>query len=448
MFKLKPYAAAAMIVALLAGPGLASQVQLDVSMANRMLLAGKKQTTFVKVGLRGFKIKNAKHRAPVNVAIVLDKSGSMSGQKIAEAKAAAIAAVERLGRQDIVSVVAYDSTVRVVVPATKLSDKQSVINKIRQLDAGGSTALFAGVSKGAEEARKFIDKRRVNRIILLSDGLANVGPKSPSELGRLGATLMKEGISVSTMGLGLDYNEDLMTKLAQQSGGNHAFIEGAEDLVRIFNYEFNSVLSVVAQEVAINIRAAEGIRPVRVLNQDAEINGQQVIAKMNQLYSDQEKYVLLEVEVPPNKNNKTIEVAEVRVSYSNMETETTDRLSSVVSVKFTNSAADVEKNLNTEVSTACVLQISNLQNELATSLRDKGDIDGARRLLIANGKYLEDNGKKLNSAFLRKRGFDNRYQSGKLSDKDWAQSRKAMREQQFFDASQQIYSGAKPKPQK
>ena len=207
---------ASLLAALWTASASAGQVRLEVSLDKPTMLAEKKQAAFVKVGLTGFKLDGKDQRAPVNVAIVLDKSGSMQGDKIAKAKDAAIAAIGRLGSDDIVAVVAYDSTVQVIVPATKLSDKQSVIEQIRRIEAGGSTALFAGVSKGADELRKFLDKNRVNRVILLSDGLANVGPQSPSELGALGASLMKEGISVSTMGLGLDYNEDLMTKLAQK----------------------------------------------------------------------------------------------------------------------------------------------------------------------------------------------------------------------------------------
>ena len=104
----------------------------------------------------------------------------MQGEKIAKAKDAAIAAIGRLGTEDIVAVVAYDSTVQVIVPATKLSDKESVIQQVRRIEAGGSTALFAGVSKGADELRKFLDKNRVNRVVLLSDGLANVDPNPPA----------------------------------------------------------------------------------------------------------------------------------------------------------------------------------------------------------------------------------------------------------------------------
>ncbi len=105
---------------------------LDVSPANGVLKAGEKQTTFVRVGLDGFKLEREKQRPPVNLAIVLDKSGSMQGHKIEQARKAAIDAIGLLGPNDIVSVVTYDSTVSVVVPATKLTDKQSVIARIRR----------------------------------------------------------------------------------------------------------------------------------------------------------------------------------------------------------------------------------------------------------------------------------------------------------------------------
>lgn len=417
----------------------ASQVHLDVSMAKPTLLAKKKQTTFVKVGLTGFKMAAEGDRAPVNISFVLDKSGSMTGEKIAKAKEAAIAAIQRLSKRDIVSVVTYDSTVRVIVPATKLADKEMVCEAIRRIEAGGTTALFAGVSKGADELRKFLDKNRVNRVVLLSDGLANVGPQSPSELGSLGASLMKEGISVSTMGLGLDYNEDLMSQLASRSGGNHIFIEKASDLVKIFNCEFDDVLSVVAQEVAIDIQLSPGIRPVRVLNLDAEINGQRVIVKMNQLYSQQEKYVLLEVEVPATKAGENLQVAEVKVSYSNMQTKTTDRLSSVVSVNFTDLIAEVEEKVNVVVLEACVLQIANGRNQLATMLRDKGDVEGAKRVLIANGQYLAENAEILDSKVLQLRYVDNVGQAKGLEGADWLKTRKMMRRIQFADSVQQKY---------
>ncbi len=416
---------------------LANQVQLNVSMANPTLLAQQKQTTYVKVGLTGFKMDGKSQRAPVNVAIVLDKSGSMSGEKINKAKEAAIAAISRLSPRDIISVVVYDSTVRVVVPSTKLTDKQAVISEIRKIGSGGSTALFAGVSKGATEIRKFLGKDYVNRIILLSDGLANVGPQTPSELGDLGESLMKEGISVTTMGLGLDYNEDLMTQLAEKSTGNHLFIESAQDLVALFNHEFDDVLSVVAQEVVIDIRLASGVRPVRTLNIDSEINGQQVLVKLNQLYSEQEKYALLEVEVPAGKAGETRPIADVKISYANMQTKTTDRLASSIRVAFTESNAAVEKQADAQVGAVCALQIANKRNEMATALRDKGDVEGARALLLQNYKFLCETASKYGNAKLKERGDDNLFQSKNLDEKNWSYSRKQMRQYQYDDANNQ-----------
>ncbi len=261
------------VLATLPLQGGASQVKLDVSLGNPTLIAGRKQTTYLKVGLTGFEMSGKAKRTPANIALVIDRSGSMQGEKIQQAKEAARMAVDRLNGDDIVSVIVYDDTVNVLVPATKASDRSTILAGIERIKAGGSTALFAGVSKGAAEVRKFLSRERVNRIILLSDGLANVGPDTPGALGDLGSSLSKEGISVTTLGLGLGYNEDLMMQLAQRSDGNHAFVEHPRDLVKIFNYEFGDVLSVVAQEVLVTIECGEGIRPVKVLGRRADIAG-------------------------------------------------------------------------------------------------------------------------------------------------------------------------------
>ena len=130
------------VVVLVAQPVWAEQVKLDVAIGTPVMLAGEKQTAYVRVAMTGFEMDDPEKRTPVNVAIVLDKSGSMQGEKIKRAKEAAIMAIDRLRRDDIVSVVTYDSTVHVLVPATKVSNRQEIYAAIRRLQAGGSTALF------------------------------------------------------------------------------------------------------------------------------------------------------------------------------------------------------------------------------------------------------------------------------------------------------------------
>jgi Ca-activated chloride channel family protein len=403
---------------------LADKIRVNAALATPVMLAEKKQTTYLQVGLTGFRLKK-ENVAPINIALVIDKSGSMQGDKILRAKEAANMAVDRLRKHDIISVVSYDHRVEVLSPATKATDKESIHKAINRLRAGGSTALFDGVKKGAQEVRKFLEKDRVNRIILVSDGKANVGPDSPQELGNLGASLGKEGIVVTTLGLGLGYNEDLMAQLAEKSDGNHAFIENATDLARIFKYEFGDLFTVVATNVNITITCAEGIRPVRVLGREADIQGQQVQIALNQLYSEHQKNVLLEIEVRPTKADQELTLAEVKTVYRNMATDTTDTLTNQVSATFTTSAQQVEEKTNAAVMVTALEQLALEKNELAIQLRDRGKVKKARQVLLDNAARLKKQAKKYKSEALEKLSDLNRNDAQNLED--WGRQRKIMR---------------------
>jgi len=336
------------------GTAQASEVRLDVATGRPILAANQHQKAYLKIGLTGFDLPGGTKRAPVNLAIVLDRSSSMAGDKIEKAKEAALMVIERLGPEDIVSVITYDSTVETLIPATKLTDREAIAEQIRAIAPRGSTALFAGVSKGIAEAKKFLADERVNRIILLSDGQANIGPSSPNALGRLGAAAAEMGVSITTIGLGLGYNEDLMSQLALKSDGNHAFAENADQLAQIFNFELGDVLSVVAQEVAVRVELPDWVRPIKVLNRDARIHGQKIYLQLNQLYAKQEKYFLLELEVAPRKDGERLDLAEIHLSYANLATMKTDHRSRKLAVEFSAQPALVAKSENREVMVAAV----------------------------------------------------------------------------------------------
>jgi len=285
--------------------------------------------------------------------------------------------------------------------------------------------------------RKFLEEHRVNRVILLSDGLANVGPSSPGDLGELGSSLIREGISVTTIGLGLDYNEDLMTQLADTSDGNHMFAETARDLARTFDQEFGDVLSVVAQNVTVTINCVPGVRPVRVLERDANIVGQSVTTTLNQLYGRQMKYVVLEMELPPGRAGEEMRVASVDVSYANMATKTTDKLGSAVSVRFTDMPSLVESNTNPDVMVAAAHQIGVETNRIAVKLRDEGKVGEARQVLKSNAAYLFDNATKYNSPVLEDYSGSNFEAAERLDEASWKKQRKVMKEEQHAIKTQQ-----------
>ncbi|MFZ2957384.1 MAG: VWA domain-containing protein [Candidatus Ozemobacteraceae bacterium] len=415
----------------------ADQVKVTTAFGQPYMLSAAKQTNFLKIGLSGILDNTGRERTPVNVAIVLDKSGSMSGEKLRHAKEAAIMAIERLTGEDILSVIAYDSQVEVLVPATKVSDRLAISDSIRRIEAGSNTALFAGVSKGAKEVRKFLDRGRVNRIILLSDGMANEGPSSPHELGELGASLIREGISVTTFGLGLGYNEDLMAELARRSDGNHAFIETPQELTRIFNAELGDVLSVVAQEVKVEI-TFRNCRPVRLLGREGEIRDQTVVTTLNQLYGNQEKLILLEFESAGQM--ATPPLMDVRISYTNLKNKQTETFASQVGVQFSEKAEEISAKENRDVMISATHLIANDSYKVATRLRDEGKIEEAKKVLLSNMEYLNKRAAEYEAPELKKFAEQNDEDASNIKDEAvWNKTRKGMRKIQHTADNQQSY---------
>jgi Ca-activated chloride channel homolog len=415
------------------------KIKVEVALSNPVLEANRSQKAYLKVGCTGFDMLRTE-RVPVNLCIVLDRSGSMTGDKIRRAREAALMVVDMLEKDDIFSLVAYESSVRTLVPATRLYKKGKIRKKIYEIEAGGSTALFGGVSKGIKEVRKNLSKRRVNRVILLSDGLANVGPSSPYELGRLGQSAGKEGIAITTIGLGLGYNEDLMTQLAMSSDGNHSFAENSDDLASIFENELGDVLSVVAQDVEIIIRCPEGIRPIRVLDREASIRGQKVTIFLNQLYSRQEKYVLLEVEVPSGKPGSRKQVAEVDVIYNNLRTNIRENTTELAYARFSASKKDVAENINKIIAVQQIKAIANEESRKAVELRDKGNIDSAQVIMLEQVNKLNKQAAILGSDELREESQEMELDAEAMEDeKDWSRTRKSLRSRQYKETNQMSY---------
>lgn len=418
----------------------AKPVELNINLATPVMEAEKTHSAFIKISLEGLKQQQEQDRIPANIAIVLDKSGSMQGEKLQRAKEAAVMAIKRLNGEDIVSVVSYDSRVNVIVPATKVTDKKQIFSAINQIRANGNTALFAGVSKGAKELRKFLDLNKVNRVILLSDGLANVGPSTPNELGSLGLSLAKEGMSVTTIGLGLGYNEDLMTQLAGFSDGNHAFVENAEDLAKVFQYEFGDVLSVVAQGVEIIIHCHNEVKPLRVLGRDADIRGNKVFTRLNQIYSEQEKFIILEVEVPQQRAETRLKLVDVGVTYTDLFSQKRESIERYATVSFSGSRQDVDEALDAETYESAAEQVANELNREAVELRDKGDIEGAKSILRRSADYLENLGESLASPKLLEQKAEALQDADDLSNQEeWNKKRKELKERQYKRATQQSY---------
>ncbi|MCP4128169.1 MAG: VWA domain-containing protein [Gammaproteobacteria bacterium] len=433
----------ALLVPLAVSSAPTQKVQLNLDLGQNILPADKGQKSYMKIGLEGFLIPTRKHRPPINVALVLDRSGSMRGEKIRHAKEAAIMALSYLQRDDTLSVVVYDHRVRVLVPSAPFHDRASVERAIRSINVNGKTALHAGVTKGASELRKYLEENRVNRIILLSDGLANVGPRTPAQLGRLGSQLGGDGMSITTIGLGLGYNEDLMVRLAGASDGNHVFAESPSELATVFRNEFGELTSVVAGDVIIIIQCRNGVRPLRALGREVEIKGNKVKARLNQLYSKQEKYLLLEVETPAGKDGSQLDLADVEVSYNNLVTKQNEKLHGQVQISYSASADRVENSINKKVMVSASEQIGADMDDRVLEMKDKGDTRSAAAILREKASYLSRQAKKYQSKRLEDQSVSASEAENAVtepaSSAAWGKMRKKMRADQYSIKQQQSY---------
>ncbi len=322
-----------------------------------------------------------KRKTPLNLALVLDRSGSMSGAKIEKARQAACVAVDQLGEDDTFSLVVYDDETRVLIPPQKVKDRRVLKAKINAIEPGGSTALHEGVTTGAKQLREVFDEEKVNRVILLSDGLANVGPSSPRELSKLGKKLLKDGISVSTIGLGDDYNEDLMTALAESSHANYYYVRDAEKLPGIFEEELGSAKSIVARRVEIIIRLADGVEPGEVLGEDgAAFEGRTLRIPVEDLSSGQTRRFLVSCRVPEDAR-ESIRLGTVELACVDSATGETLRDEQSATVRVAATREEADQTLSRDVASNTAVLRNRLAKEKAVALADEGRAGDAAEVL-------------------------------------------------------------------
>jgi len=435
----------------LSAPAFAAEVKLEADLGQTVLATSKPGNVYLRLSLKSLAGAKRNDRAPINAAIVIDRSGSMSGDRIEAAREGARVALKRLSSDDRVALIAYNHGVEVLSPSAPLRNaRDKLLKVIDGIEAGGTTALHAGVKEGGRQVEEFVSDNNVNRVILLSDGLANVGPSTPGELAELGRKLASKGISVSTIGLGLDYNEDLMQRLAAASDGNHVFVERPSDLAEIFDREFGDALSVSARDITIIIECRAGFTPKRILGRDGSISGQKVTLKLNQLQAENERYVVVELEAPSNPSTGPADVAEVSLTYIDLDNGAQPaRAEARASVRFSTDAKEIEAGLNKPVMSQVTEQIATENSERAVELRDKGDVAGARKALEDNASYIKNSRDIYSSGSAPAstgaiRGLSelenkNRAAASNLDSGEWERTRKMMRHDQHKAKVQQAY---------
>ncbi len=360
-------------------------LQLNLVPERGYLVRNSPQEVVIKIDLAAVANRHKARRTPLNLAVVLDKSGSMTGAKLEKTKQAAMQLVDRLAPNDVFSLVIFSDEARVLVPAQKVADKDALKEKIESIQAGGSTALYAGVKTGAEQISEYFSSQRINRIILLSDGLANVGPSTPRDLRRLGSDLAERGMAVTTIGVGDDYNEDLMAGLAEASDANYYYVRDTETLPEIFAKELGGMLAVAARDVRIEILCPNGVKPLGFIGRAERFENQKAMVNLSQFTTGQNRYLLLRCLV----NGAKSEVARVSVKYKDELADGSEQSASrVASIDFTDDQTVSEKSVNGEVVAQKELILTAVAKDEAMAQADAGNYRQAAQTLSAQNAAL------------------------------------------------------------
>ncbi|NCO75279.1 MAG: VWA domain-containing protein [Cyanobacteria bacterium] len=322
-------------------------------------------------------IKTTKERLPLNLGLVIDRSGSMEGKKIKYARKAASYAVNQLLSTDRISVTIYDDQIEVIVPSTLANKKEYILNKIKSITARSMTALYDGWLEGATQVSKFNEPERLNRVILLSDGLANVGETNPDAIATNVNGLSKHGVSTTTMGIGDDFNEDLMQGIALSGDGNYYYIQDAEQLPNIFENELQGIIATLGQKVSIGIKTLAEVQLVDVFNDlDKTEYGNY---KLPNLIAGNTFDLVLRLKVPTMTQSMTL--VDFRLAYDDMETKSRKVSHAQLQLPVVTSAELATYPENEEVK-AKVLQLNVTRaKEEAVRRLDRGDVRGTRERL-------------------------------------------------------------------
>jgi Ca-activated chloride channel family protein len=205
-------------------------------------------------------------RPPLNLALVIDRSGSMSGEKLSYARKAARFLAGELTERDRLAIVTFDDEVEVLVPSQPVRNPQMFISAINTIHSGGGTDLFDGWLAGAMQVANHLDAAAMNRVLLLSDGEANVGVVDSSEIAGKVAGLSQRGISTSAFGIGKGFDEDLMGAMAGAGDGTLAQIESPAQLADLYASELNALVKTLGKKVSLGIRAKRDVQLLDVIN--------------------------------------------------------------------------------------------------------------------------------------------------------------------------------------
>jgi len=307
----------------LATPKAGEAVAMDTRWGNDVVSTAQPEAV-LQVGFTTSAVSDRTALRPLNLALVIDRSGSMAAEdKMSRVKQSLLTMVSQLRPSDVISIIVFDSSAQVLLPAQKINDGSAIRKAISSIEPGGSTNLHSGLMLGYKEARKNLNPEATNRVILLTDGIANTGVTDPQQIVRESLTFNDDGIDLSTIGVGLDLDKDLLNKLAKGGRGLFHFVADAQDIEKVFVKELQSLVSPVARRVQLEINYDPGLELAQLYGYEPQHSSNRINLKLDDMNQGLTEVVMMRFKVNPERRAARQRLpVRVRLSYYDLERKT------------------------------------------------------------------------------------------------------------------------------
>ena len=356
-------------------------VTFGTGLSGAALLQGSQGEVYLDLSLQVDRAGQS-NSAPVSLALVIDRSGSMAGQKLANARAAARKLVESLREGDRLALITYGSDVTTLVPSTLIDSgsRARLLSAVAGISDRGGTYLSGGFEAGRDEVLKASAAGQLRRVILISDGQANEGITSTSSLSSMARGALERGVHLTTMGVGLDFNENLMTAMAEHGGGHYYFIEDASALAGIFARELETLTSAVARQAELEITLAQGVELVQLYGYTYSHQGRVIKVKLPALFGGQKRKVMCKLQAPTAAAGVR-SLAQTRLTFTDVKSGELVTLTHSSSVLVTGDKAQVKNGRDKSVLARA--EQANISTNLNKAMESysSGDVGEAKVLL-------------------------------------------------------------------
>jgi Ca-activated chloride channel family protein len=277
------------------------QVEYNLRAHNTYALAGQNVQNYLLADIAGFFGAQASGaRAPVALALAIDRSGSMEGKPIEAVKTAVGHILDQLVDADILSIVTFGEHVDTLMPASRVLNKDLIKQHVERIRPKGTTNLYSGMMTAAEQLLSAQAPNHLSRVLLLTDGEANEGIVEYHDIIAAARELRLKNMTVSTIGLGIEYNEELMKGIAKNTRGNYYYIDTIDRIPEVFDEEIRDIFGTVATGLTLKLELADGVELTRCYGYEAAKGARTVTIDLPSLVNGESMPVLLQLGCKPH----------------------------------------------------------------------------------------------------------------------------------------------------